>query len=262
MDKNYYGVQMVKVGEGSVPGPEVFWMSHWDEWLPLCFQVGIVRGPRSCVLINTGPSDDLSPMNNHWATFLGNRAAMQRQDEWKIQNQLGRLAITPEEVTHVILTPLQLYTTSNIDKFPNAIICLSRKGWLHFNATHSHPHDDRWNSISLPIYRYLTEEAWDRVRLLEDEDEVVPGIRTWWAGTHHRASIAVEVDTTEGIVVLSDAFFYEENVSQNHPIGICENIYEAMSTYARVRRTGQRIVPLYDPKIFAKYLDGVIAKQP
>lgn len=257
-----FEVQMVKVGEGEVPGAEVFWMRRWQEWLPLCFQVGVVRRADCCVLINTGPADDLTPMNTQWASFLGARAAMRRQEAWKIDHQLSRLNIKLNEVTHIILTPLQLYTTSNVHKFPNAKIYMSKIGWLHWQSTHSHPHDDRWHSIARPIFRYLTEEAWDRVHLLEVEEEIIPGLRTWWAGAHHRASIAVEVDTAYGTVVMSDAFFYQENVLDNHPIGICENIYEALNAYARTRQVAKHIVPLYDPQVFSRYPDGMIAPLP
>ncbi len=27
-----YGVRLLHMGDGEVPGPEVFWMSDWDQW--------------------------------------------------------------------------------------------------------------------------------------------------------------------------------------------------------------------------------------
>jgi hypothetical protein len=105
-------------------------------------------------------------------------------------------------------------------------------------------------------------EAWDRVRLLGDEDEIVPGLRTWWAGTHHRASMAVEIDTTAGVAVVSDAFFYQENVLENRPLGISESLEEGLACYARTRRVADHVLPLTDPRLVEQYPEGVVAVCP
>jgi hypothetical protein len=255
-----YGVTAIPVGTSMIPGPELFWMSHWDEWFPLTFQVTLIEGDGILALVNTGPAEDLGPMNEGWASFLGEKAAMSRQPGEFILDQLDSRGVRPEDVTHVILTPLQLYTVSNVLAFPSAQICIARRGWVHFHTTHEHPHDNRATSIPDPILVELVTGAWPRVRLLEDEDELAPGLRTWWSGGHHRASMVIEVDTPAGVAAISDIYFYARNVADNHPVGISENIYEALATYDRVRRTAQHILPLYDPANFEKYPDGVVSR--
>lgn len=254
-----FGVQMLKVGEGDIPGPELLWLSGWDQWFTLAFQVGLIRGPQVTALVNTGPAEDLGPMNEKWSTVLGKRAAMRRSEEWKILNQLERVGVAPEDVTHIILTPLQLYTVSNVALFRNAEICLLKRGWVHYHTTHSHPHDDRWYCVPRDVLHHLVFDAWDRVRLLEDEDQIVEGIRTWFAGSHHRATLAVEVDSTAGNVVLTDAFFTYRNLEEDHPIGVCESLSEALAAHERTRRVARHAVPLYDPEVFRRYPDGVVA---
>jgi len=39
-----YSVRVLSVGESKIRGPEVFWMSHWDEILPLAFNVTLIQG--------------------------------------------------------------------------------------------------------------------------------------------------------------------------------------------------------------------------
>lgn len=112
------------------------------------------------------------------------------------------------------------------------------------------------------VLRYLVIDAWERVHLLDDEDDIAPGLRAWWAGTHHRASMAVEVDTDRGVVVASDAFFYYANVEDGRMLGITENMYEGLATYERARNAADHIVPLYDPRVFDRYPGGVIAGSP
>jgi hypothetical protein len=257
-----YGVRLLHVGDGEIPGPELFWMSEWDRWFPLAFQSVLIQGSGVTALVSTGPAPDLTPMNAKWAEVLGERAKMRRSDGQFIVDQLAAAGVAPGDVTHVILSPLQLYTTSNVPLFGNAQICLSRKGWIHYHTTHRHPHDDRWYCIPRDVLAYMTTEGWDRVRLLSDADEIAPGLRTWWAGSHHRASIVVEIDTPVGLVTVTDAYFVRRNLDTDHPIGICENIYEAMAVHERIKRTADHPLTLYDPDQLARYADGVVAALP
>ena len=253
-----HSVRIIPVGSSEIPGPELFWMSRWDEWLPLRFQSVLIQGPNTTVLVNTGPAADLSAMNAGWSAFLGERAAMRREPGEFILDQLERVGVAPDSVTHVILTPLQLYTVSNVLAFANAQVCIAKRGWVHFHTTHAHPHDSRETSLPEEILVPLITSEWNRVRLLEDEDEVAPGIRTWWSGGHHRASLGVDVDTERGVVTISDSFFYLDNVSANHPIGIAENIYECLAAHERAK-SASIVIPLYDPKNFDRFPDGVVS---
>jgi hypothetical protein len=256
-----FTVQSFRVGETEVPGPEIFWMGGWGTWLPLALQVVLINGPGVTALVNTGPPPDLRQINDLWGR-LDPRATLRREPGEEMAGVLDAAGVQPADVTHVLLTPLQLYTTGNLRLFDRARICLSRRGWVHFHTTHDHPHDRRWSTFSREDLVHLVTEGWQRVRLLEDEDQVVPGLRTWWAGAHHRASIVVEADTAEGPVSISDAFFYYENVEENRPLGIGESLEEGLAVYDRVRRTARHIVPLYDPKVFERYPGGVITSRP
>ena len=149
-------------------------MGGWDEWHTLLFQAALVRGPGVTALVNTGPAQDLGPMNAHWATVLGDRAVIRREPDEFIVDQLARHGVTPDDITHVVLTPLQLYTVSNVPLFPHAQICIAERGWVHFHTTHDHPHDNRATSLPDEILVHLVTEAWPRVRLLADEDELAP----------------------------------------------------------------------------------------
>lgn len=254
-----YSVTTLPVGHSIIPGPELYWMNHFEEWFPLAFQVVLVRGNGVTAIVNTGPAEDLGPMNDGWASFLGEKARMERADGEFVLDQLARHGVAPEDVTHVILTPLQLYTVSNVLAFPNAQICISERGWVHFHTTHEHPHDNRATSIPDEILVELVTTAWPRVRLLKDEDEIAPGLRTWWSGGHHRASIVVEADTDKGVVAVSDTYFHERNVVENVPLGINENMYEVLACYERVRRTADVILPLYDPANLERHPGGRVA---
>jgi hypothetical protein len=256
----HYAVRSLRVGTVEIPGPELYWMSNWTDWFPLWFQVVLIQGNGITALVNSGPPDDLSPMNDLWGQIMGDRGRMRRGDDERVVPALAKAGVTPAEITHLFLTPFQLYTTGNVHLFTNAQICVTKRGWIHYHTTHDHPHDVRWNSISRDVLVHLVTDAWDRVRLLDDEDEIAPGLRTWWSGVHHRASMVIEADTAGGTVAISDSFFYYENVEQGRLLGINESMYEALRTNERVLAHAAHIVPLYDPKVFDRYPNGVVSR--
>lgn len=259
-----YTVRMMKAADlGEVPGPEVFWMSHFGEWLPLSVFVGVIRGEGHTVLVNTGPPEDyLDVMNAVWREELGPRAHIAVEGPQAVDRWLARAGVAPDEVDAIVVTPLQAYAIGNIDRFPRAEICISRRGWEDLVAP---PRFDPRRRMAVPDrhLRYLMETCWweRRLRLLDDAgDEVVPGVRTWWAGTHHRSSLAVEVDTAEGLVVLSDIAFYYENLEEDHPLGINESLAECRAAYSRIRAGGGRFVSLYDPRTLERLPEGWVSR--
>lgn len=53
IDGMNYEVQVLKMGQCEVAGPEVYWMSHWNEWVRLCFWMVVIRGGGKTLIINT-----------------------------------------------------------------------------------------------------------------------------------------------------------------------------------------------------------------
>lgn len=257
-----YRVRVERVATlGEVPGPEVFYMGHFGEWLPLDIHVALLEGAGHTVLVNTGPPPDyLSYMNQVWREELGDRAQMALVEPEGIEAILSRWHVLPEQVTDVVVTPLQAYAIGSVASFRHARIHISRRGWIDFFAP---PEFDSRRRMAIPdtVLRYLLEEAWfeRRVHLLEDEDEVAPGLRAWWAGTHHRSSLALEVETGSGLVTLSDVAFYYENLEENRPLGILESLEECRRAYRRIQASGARFVSLYDPSTLTRFPGGLVA---
>jgi glyoxylase-like metal-dependent hydrolase (beta-lactamase superfamily II) len=253
-----YQVTVLKMGQAEVPGPEVYWMSHFEQWLMLYFYMVVVRGHGITAIINTGPPQDLTDLNRLWGSG-GTRCQLLRQPEERPDASLARLGIRPEEVTHVLITPLQAYATGNIPIFRNARICLSRRGWIEdFHAPRFPAHSPRWSRIPNDVLMYLELEAHERLCLLEDEDVIAPGLCARWVGAHHRSSMAFEVNTAKGEVIVSDAAFHYGNVEQPHPLGIGESLEECHFAYERFRRADV-FLPLYDPEVLDRHPGGRVA---
>jgi len=255
-----FAVNVLKMGEMPVPGPEVYWMSHWDEFITLTFLMVVARDEQHTVVVNCGPPADLAPLNTLWKGFHpSGRVQFKREESERPANAVASLGVKPEEVTHLIISPLVAYADANVALFPNAQIVLSRRGWIEDVMAPPYPvHIPRDIFVPPDVLKHLLFDAGDRGRLLDD-GEVCPGISVWWAGVHHRSSLAIVIDSRNGKVIASDSFFQYGNVEQNHYLGVGESYAEAMSTYARIRDEADIIVSLYDGAVFDRHPGGVIA---
>jgi len=234
-------------------------MERFDVWERFIFTIVVIRGEGKTVVINSGLPEDLTVLDPYWKIWPGERQIEVEEAE-KPLNALEKVGINPADVDCLIISPLIYYATSNIDLFPKAEICLLKRGWVDFHAP-AHRYFDQLRHLFIPdhILSHLVTEAWPRVRLLADEDEVVPGIRTFFAGVHHRSSMAVAIDTPRGTAIFSDCFFKFRNVEENVPVGYVESLEEAYSAYERIRKQAHILIPAFDPEIFERYPGGIVA---
>jgi len=256
-----YSIQAFNAGTFWVPGPEVYWMQHWNTREEMNIVVYLVRGGGHNILINTGPPRDLGEINAAWFQFFGyEEAKIVRTEEQLPENFLRSRGLTPDDIDTVIVTPLQAYATANIHRFRKAQICISRKGWIEdFQAPYYHLHVPRHLRIPPEVNQYLQNEGWEKVRLLADEEQIFEGLSVFWAGVHHRSSLAVRIETAKGPIILTDCFFKYGNIEQGHYLGVMESMMEADATWARIRRESKIAASIYDPEIFTRHPGGVLA---
>lgn len=255
-----YEIDLLRLGGWDwAPGFEMFWMEPHAPDEPLAVVGLLARGGGRTVLVNTGPDPALLPvMNEAWAAF-DPRHQMRVSENEQLATALESVGSSVDEVDVVVVTPFQPYAIGNLLQLQNAEYAVSRRGWIDFHAPwrKEHPHDKRALCIPENILVRLVTDKWPQVRLLQDEEELVPGIRVAWVGAHHRSSLAITVATTEGKVVASDCFFRYENVTQNRPLGINESMDETLRAYDRIRSEADILVPLYDPRVFGDHPNGI-----
>lgn len=256
-----YSVQAFNAGTFWVPGPEVYWMENWNQLEEMNTLIYLIRGGGKNILINTGPPRDLTIINQAWLGFFGYpEAQIVRTEEQLPQNILRSQGLAPEDIATVLVTPLQAYATANIPMFSNATIAISRRGWIEdFQAPYYHLHVPRHLRIPPDVNHYLQNEGWEKVRLLADEEEILPGIRVFWAGVHHRSSIAVAIETDKGTVIITDAFFKYGNIESGRYLGVMESMMEADATWARIRKDADVFASIYDPEVFKRHPGGILA---
>ena len=256
-----YSLRVMKVAESMAAGPISLYMSNWDKLEYSPHFVWLAEGGGRNVLINTGlPQDaeDLEILN------AACRAAHPQNffppDRiWPPQDVLAQVGVKPEDVDAVLIISMGSYATGNIELFRKADICMSRRGWIDFLAPERPPSVHHEVIFTDATMTYLMTQAWNRWHLVGDEEEVLPGIKMFWVGCHHRGSMAVSIQTAKGRVVISDSIFMYENFDPGIPIGVLENLFECQDALDRIRREADVVVPAHDKDVLVRYPDGIIA---
>ena len=71
--------------------------------------------------------------------------------------------------------------------------------------------------------------------------------------------MAIAIDTEKGTVIITDCFFKYGNIEAGRYLGVMESMMEADATWARIRKEADIFASIYDPEVFARFPNGVIA---
>lgn len=254
-----YTLDVLRIAAATVPSYELYWMDVPGKSEPIVFTIGLLRGGGQTILLGSGLPEDYGYLSDHWAAWFEPHRV---SDYVSPRAALAKLGVTPEQVDAILLTPITAYTTGCLDFFPNARILMSRRGWVDFWAPEPTAHHLPRN-IYFPdqVLQYLTfGPGAAKIQLLGDDPaEALPGIQSWFAGGHHRSSMAYVINTARGKVGWCDGVFKFANIEQNIPLGITESLEETFRSYMRLRRETELVIAPYDPEIFVRYPGGKVA---
>jgi glyoxylase-like metal-dependent hydrolase (beta-lactamase superfamily II) len=254
-----YRVRVFKGGGEYGPAVSVYWNDRLAEYVDLYYYIVLIQNEKRSILVNTGMPDDFSDFEKFVKAWHP-ACRLYREEAERLTSILESAGLTPEDIDLVLITPLTVYTTGNLRLFPKATICLNRRGWIDFWAPDRHaPRLPMDIAMCRESRLFLADGGISRIRLLEDEEWICPGISCFRTGGHHASSMAIAVNTEKGTVILGDCFFTYDNLEKNIPIGWAENHHEIYAAYARVREEADIAVPLYDPEVLRRFPGGVIA---
>lgn len=254
-----YTVTIAKVGQCEMPGPYVFRTSPEDEWQTLAFYFVAIRGNGKTLVINTGLPEDLTRLNALWDEMAGPRCRVTRQFDERLGATLVRLGLNPRQVDYVFTTPFKAYLLENLSEFPNATVCVSQRGWTEHYLARRYP-TARPDPMAMPpdLLDRLERGEPNPLRLLRDDDEILPGVKVFWVGVHDSSSMALVVPTAAGNVVITDACLTYQHIEEMVPIGTAESLEACLNAYVRIRHAGPLLVPLYDPLVLERFEGGHI----
>lgn len=162
----------------------------------------LIEGNAKKYLVDTGMADTERSRKYHHDGL--------QEDGQAIDGQLHALGIAPDEIDAIFFTHLHWDHCSNLEKFPNAALYVSRTEY-EFAMD---PLPFYWASYEYPPATGLTPPFAGRTfHLIDGETEVFEGITMIPTPGHSPGHMAVAVQTTAGIYYLvGDLMFLRENM--------------------------------------------------
>jgi len=165
---------------------------------------------------------------------------------------LARIGVPPGRVDHVIASHMHFDHVGNLDLFPNARLSIARAEFDCWTG----PYGDRLaiaHSTAPEDVRVIQDcERAGRVHLVDETEEVLPGVTVTPVGGHTPGQMIVEVKTRTGAVVLaSDAAHYHEELDHDRPFYIYSDMLAILRTYdllrAKATQPSTWVVTGHDP---------------
>jgi glyoxylase-like metal-dependent hydrolase (beta-lactamase superfamily II) len=176
---------------------------------------------------------------------------------------LTRLGIDASAVDLLVISHIHYDHVGNLHLFPNARMPVARaelEFWTADPVAQRPQFAIHADLDGIELLRRAAAE--ERVELIEDRAEVVPGITAIRVGGHAPGQLVFEVAGEHGPIVLaSDAIHYDDEFERERPFGIFSDLADVYRAYGTLRdhaSAGATVVPGHDPSVMNRFtpLDG------
>jgi glyoxylase-like metal-dependent hydrolase (beta-lactamase superfamily II) len=219
-----------------------------DRKLDIAMMVWLVRGGGHNILVDSGfYRDDLI---RQWkpADYVRPDAAV------------ARAGVNANEITDVIITHAHWDHADGADLFPKATIWIQKAEYDYYSTRAG---KDGITKEDIDFFHRANDAG--RLRLVDGDREILPGINVYTGGRHTYASQYIGVTAAHGPVILaSDNVYLYENLDKHVPIA---QTFDAVSNLAAQDRMKSlagdvgSIVPGHDPAVmtrFPRVAEGVV----
>lgn len=169
---------------------------------------------------------------------------------------LAAIGVSPLDVDYVILTHLHYDHTGTTRCFTRARCVVQRTELTHWSKAAATPgHDDAWLLNAADLAQL--HDRGDHLLLIDNDDDIVPGLSAHLIGGHTPGMQVVRVHTaSDPVVIASDASHFYENLDDNRPSPIVDDTIAAHAAFARIRElagaTGV-VIPGHDPAVLQRH---------
>jgi glyoxylase-like metal-dependent hydrolase (beta-lactamase superfamily II) len=183
-------------------------------------------------------------------------------ERWKLLDYvnpaaaIGKVGLSPADVTDVIITHIHWDHVNGADLFPAARVWIQREEFMHYVTEQGTPRDSAISAEDASMLAKLKTSG--RLVLVEgDGREIIPGITVYTGGKHTYASQYVGVRSAAGTVILaSDSIYLYENLEKHQPLGLTLDEEADLSMQERVLHLASSprfVVPGHDPAVFERF---------
>jgi glyoxylase-like metal-dependent hydrolase (beta-lactamase superfamily II) len=244
-----YEVYALRVTETKVDSSTIFYQELPGKMVGKSFYFICLKNNQHIFLLDTG----ISPFE----------LELRRLPELATREQLlATIGVRPGEIEAVVLSHMHSDHFTQADMYSKAIFYVQRKEFqfwsediqrFHYLA---YPSFTKGNPVadieSMQKYNYQ-----QRVRFMDGDCDILPGIRGIWCGAHSPGGQCIEVQTGRGkILCCSDFIDSYRNYDEQIPVGVLTSLEEWMQGYGKLERMylpRENIIPGHDPQVFSMF---------
>jgi glyoxylase-like metal-dependent hydrolase (beta-lactamase superfamily II) len=226
-----------------------------DAEVEMAYFFWLLRGDQKTALVDTGFAPAVAARRGR-TSLVEPLAALQR------------LGVSPEQVSTVVVTHFHYDHIGNLAAFPRAEIVVPRAELEFWTGPWAGRTQFAAHVEQAEVERVLAAAREGRVRLIEGDEEILPGVRAFVVGGHSPGQQVTLVQTGDRPVALaSDAVHFYDELEQDRPFGVIHDLEAMYRAYELLRelaaREGAAVVPGHDPLVAERFApateDGGVA---
>jgi glyoxylase-like metal-dependent hydrolase (beta-lactamase superfamily II) len=183
-------------------------------------------------------------------------------EKWKLTDcikpsaAIGKVGLSPDDITDIIITHIHWDHVGGVDLFPKARLWIQRAEYEHYIDDQGKPRNSTIATEDAAILAGVRKSG--RIELVDgDAREIIPGVTVYTGGKHTYACQYVGVGSSAGtVVVASDNIYLYENLEKRLPLGFTENREADLRAQTRmlgIASNPRLIVPGHDPAVFVRF---------
>lgn len=174
---------------------------------------------------------------------------------------LSRMGVGPAAVDHVVLTHMHFDHVGNAGSFPNATFHMARAEFEHWTGRYRDHPAFSWPVEPAEVRLLETLRRDERLHLIEESEQVVPGVRATRFPGHTPGQLVTGVTAgAKEIVLASDAMHYYEEIRRDRPFYLFSDLGAMFDSYQALRELDARpdtdVVAGHDPAVAATYAEA------
>ncbi len=247
-----YEVYALKYAERDTTACQFFYREASHAPVTLHYYVWLILGGPHPILVDTGFLDDD-------ARERGMR------DYVSPAVMVERAGVKPADVPVALITHLHYDHWAGHSLFPEAEYWIQRDEVAFWTGPFGRYQAFRQAANPGALARLVTLNYQNRVRIIEGDRQVIPGIAVHRVGGHTAGLQIVSIESGRGTVVLtSDASHFYRNVETRQPVQIITSLPEMLAAFETIHAlagAGRLIVAGHDPEVadrFTRVAPGII----
>ncbi len=234
-----YRIYPLRNGTCRLAGNHAFRGGVEAETYEYALYVWLILGGDKPMLVDAGLTN-VAEMNRGAAHVLREPITQSKQESSRAQ--LHKFGLVPEDIGHIFITHMHFDHVDDLPLYTNAKVYVGRKEWE--GATGQAP---SWGHGPM-MHEFLNNpQCRERLVLVEDQ-EILPGIESFWIGGHTPGSMAYRVHTAHGWTVFTgDTISLLANYERNIPPGVFANLEQCRAALGKVRAKADIVLPSHDP---------------